>query len=1086
MRSGYEVDFGPDHHLACSGATAFDQIRDMHPYKSLSAQVDAVLPRIRAIDPSEPILVSITIGANDFGFGDGCNLFFWLYSAQESSYEHWADTTAAIVRFRLRTEINRLLDASPNVSVVVTEVFNPFNRDSTFFNAALGLGIVWKEDCALFPDHYPSGLYERTRYGIDALNRNIRSAVEGDVAQPDRATVTTGLAAKFLDHASPKDSLSTVWPGKGECGGYPGGLTLSTTGTTWIQYPADLTSNSYSLPNAYLVFNGARGDCFHPNEKGARAIAQAVAIAAYDVIYEPDSPPPGDFRISAREPWTNTGLWLDRGSAVTITASGMIHVSDVDPGKTPDGDAGCIAPSGAVGPGLTCHSLIGRIGGGIPFQVGSATHFQAQSSGYLFLGPNDQYGWFGDNRGYWTATVLVEAGEPSQDGCAEPGASGAPPESGPAMGDWMPIGGDVCLVINRTESTIFGPLRSIDASYINRIDWQNPQHGELSNRCAIGNTIYLRDCWTYRPAPGFVGADIFSYVVIDYRGNAVASGAVTVVVTNAAPIAVADEITSPATPIGQRGLGSGLFPMFDFNDSDPDGEHFWLTEQPDPPHGELKYWGRCTDPAMGGPDEPCYRYIPDPGFIGTDTFTYTVTDGIATSVGTVTLVVTNGPPVATPDELATSANTAILFGPTHNDIDPDGHSIVVKEWQDPPHGTIHRRSWCRADSLDDVSYDCWYYTPDPGFVGVDTFTYTVTDFIVTSTGTVTVVVGDSGPTPTPNVAPTDTPTAPATSTPTSTLTPIATSTETSPATALPTSTSTPISTATPSPTQVVSSPAITLDKAKSKYNGWVTVRLTGFAPDSAITLFWPRAYEHTTGFLKGETTDVMAAGMTNAAGAITLGFRTPLEPLGDYTIMARDSAGNTVTAQFRVIPRIMLNPESGSPETRLRVTFYGFAPNDRIEVRWHVGSTTSSSYKVVKTITVADNGRASTLLPILSGQKAGTHLIVGKVVRPSRSASTPFTLTRSAGAAELPTPTSTVTATIEPTDVPPTATASPEPTAVPTDTPIPSTTPTAVATPTDVPTPTIEPTLTPTVLPTELPTHTPVPSATSLVGKQIE
>jgi hypothetical protein len=643
------------------------------------------------------------------------------------------------------------------------------------------------------------------------------------------------------------------------------------------------------------------------------------------------------------------------------------------------------------------------------------------------------------------------------------------------MGDWMPTGGDVCFVINRTRSISFGPLRSSDAPYINRIDWQNPQHGELSIHCAIGNTVYLWDCWTYDPAPGFVGTDTFSYVVINYKGDTVSGGTVTVVVTNAAPIAVADEITSPATPIGRRGLGSGLFPMFDVNDSDPDGDYFWLTEQPDPPHGEIRYWGRCTDPAMGGPDEACYRYIPDPGFIGADTFTYTVTDGIATAVGTVTVVVTNGPPVAEPDELATSANTAILFGPTHNDVDPDGHAIVVKEWQDPPHGTIHRRSWCRADSLDDVSYDCWYYTPDPGFVGVDTFTYTVTDFIATSTGTVTVVVGDSSPTPTPVETPTNTPTATATSTPTSTPILNATSTETSTATASVTSTFTPTSTATATPTQVISNPTMTLDKVKSKYNGWVTAEFTGFAPNSVITLSWPRAYEHTTGFRKGEITEVMAEGTTNAAGAVTLGFRTPLEPLGDYSITARDAAGNRATTSFRVIPRIMLNVESGGPETRLRATFYGFAPNDRIEVRWHTGSTLDSSYKTVTTISVAGNGRASTLLPIPSGQKAGKHLIVGKVVRPSRSASTPFTLTMSSAAAEPATITPTATATIAPTAFP--ATPSPDVTAVPTGTPIPPTTPTVVATPTDVPTPTeiptVEPSPTPTSLPTLFPTLTP-------------
>jgi lysophospholipase L1-like esterase len=288
-RSGYEVDFDWRRHLACSGATAFDQTDpELTKHKSLSAQVDDALIQIQAIDPSEPILVSITIGANDFGFADACNLVLWLLAADQSDFESWASLTATVVRLQLKKEINRLLNESPNVSVVASEVYNPFNRDSIFFNRAVGLRQNW--NCGSFPDEYPSGMYERTQYAIGALNNNIHTAVYDDVAQPDRATVTTGLADAFLDHAAPKD----VWSLAGQCGGDPGGLTMSTTSTTWIQYPGDPTSNSYSLPNAYPVFWNATGDCFHPNEKGARAIAAKVAITAYDVIYEPAPPPPGE------------------------------------------------------------------------------------------------------------------------------------------------------------------------------------------------------------------------------------------------------------------------------------------------------------------------------------------------------------------------------------------------------------------------------------------------------------------------------------------------------------------------------------------------------------------------------------------------------------------------------------------------------------------------------------------------------------------------------------------------------------------------------------------------------------------------
>ena len=211
-----------------------------------------------------------------------------------------------------------------------------------------------------------------------------------------------------------------------------------------------------------------------------------------------------------------------------------------------------------------------------------------------------------------------------------------------------------------------------------------------------------------------------------------------------------------------------------------------------------------------------------------------------------------------------------------------------------------------------------------------------------------------------------------------------------------------------------------LDKDKSKYNGLVTATLTGFTPGSTVTLKWQRPYEITSGPDKGQFTDVLATGTVNITGYVALTFRTPLEPLGNYTITAQDTSGISMTATLRVIPRIMLNETSGSPSTRLRVYFYGFAPGDRIEVRWHTGSTTESSYKVIKTITVASNGRSSTLIPIPSNQRAGQHLIVGKVVGVSRSASTSFTLTSPSAAAETPTP--------EPTETPE---ATPEPTLTP-------------------------------------------------------
>ena len=239
---------------------------------------------------------------------------------------------------------------------------------------------------------------------------------------------------------------------------------------------------------------------------------------------------------------------------------------------------------------------------------------------------------------------------------------------------------------------------------------------------------------------------------------------------------------------------------------------------------------------------------------------------------------------------------------------------------------------------------------------------------------------------------------------------------------------------------------ITLDKEKSKYNGWVTATITGFTPGYYINVKWP---DNT---LLGQV-------KADATGGGTVTFRTPLSPLGDYRVRASNSIGESATTTLRVIPRIMLN--SGDDETdysgptgeRMRIYFYGYAPGDRVQVQWYEGS----SYDVLKTITVADNGRASTIFYIPDDASTGDHLIRGKVIGVSRSTTTTFTVT-GPGAADEPTETPTPE---------PTATATPEPTLTPE--------PTETVEPT--PEPTLEvPTETPTVEPTQPVDPTPEPT----------
>lgn len=120
----------------------------------------------------------------------------------------------------------------------------------------------------------------------------------------------------------------------------------------------------------------------------------------------------------------------------------------------------------------------------------------------------------------------------------------------------------------------------------------------------------------YQPAPGFDGTDEFGYRVTDSAG-ASAAGQVTVTITpNAAPIARDD------TAEVRKGTETS-FGVLD-NDIDPDGDGLTIAVLTPPGHGDLS----CTETGY------C-TYSPAVGYLGPDSFTYEVTDGQATAIGTV-------------------------------------------------------------------------------------------------------------------------------------------------------------------------------------------------------------------------------------------------------------------------------------------------------------------------------------------------------------------------------------------------------------------------------------------------------------------
>ena len=115
------------------------------------------------------------------------------------------------------------------------------------------------------------------------------------------------------------------------------------------------------------------------------------------------------------------------------------------------------------------------------------------------------------------------------------------------------------------------------------------------------------------------------------------------------------------------------------------------------------------------------RYTPSQDYVGTDSFTYTNTEG---NIGTVTVNVQSETTVID-DNITTDEDTPINFDAVSNDIDPDDKSPVQSITQ-PSHGSAV------LESDGTITY-----TPSANYNGTDSFTYTNTE---NHTGTINLTI----------------------------------------------------------------------------------------------------------------------------------------------------------------------------------------------------------------------------------------------------------------------------------------------------------------------------------------------------------
>jgi hypothetical protein len=108
--------------------------------------------------------------------------------------------------------------------------------------------------------------------------------------------------------------------------------------------------------------------------------------------------------VSAKTPWTPTGLTVRRGEVLTFNTTGEIQLSTAADDVA--GAAGAKSQRYATNaplPRAFAGALIARIGNGAPFPIGNQTSVAMPGAGQLFLGINDDG--FDDNAGEFRVEI---------------------------------------------------------------------------------------------------------------------------------------------------------------------------------------------------------------------------------------------------------------------------------------------------------------------------------------------------------------------------------------------------------------------------------------------------------------------------------------------------------------------------------------------------------------------------------------------------------------------------------------------------------------------------------------------------------
>ncbi len=225
----------------------------------------------------------------------------------------------------------------------------------------------------------------------------------------------------------------------------------------------------------------------------------------------------------------------------------------------------------------------------------------------------------------------------------------------------------------------------------------------------------------FTPQTNAFGEDTFKYVVSDGKSESAPTAVILKILpVDDPPIAVDDRFNASS-------LAETVLPSVLDNDQEPDGDPLTVTDFSPPQSGTLIHRGAGV-----------FAYTANAGYVGPDSFTYTISDGTTSATATVQLTITASlPPQAQDDTAQVDEDSTVAIDVLANDSDPEGNAITVEAATAATNGTVNLNK--------DGTIQ---YTPAPDFFGSDQFTYTVRDSAgITASAVVSVTVNPTADPP---------------------------------------------------------------------------------------------------------------------------------------------------------------------------------------------------------------------------------------------------------------------------------------------------------------------------------------------------